>query len=120
MTGTIVAPLFAASARAASGTPGRWPKISIWHGALVDQLRRALVASPPLDAAQGGYIAEGYDAALDDLRATGGSGRRDIATLEAQYRDRTGIAALKIRLGRDSPRDDKAVAIRTCRTPERQ
>ncbi len=67
------------------------------HGALVDQLQRALVASPPIDAAQGGYIAEGYDAALDDLRATGGSGRRDIATLEAQYRGRTGITALKIR-----------------------
>jgi DNA mismatch repair protein MutS len=67
------------------------------HGALVDQLTRALVPAPPLDAAQGNYIAEGYDAALDALRATGGSGRRDIAELEARYRDRTGIAALKIR-----------------------
>ena len=44
--------------------------------------------SPPLDAAQGGYIAEGYDAALDALRATGGDGRRAIAALEARYRDR--------------------------------
>ena len=67
------------------------------HGELVDQLARALVPSPPIDSAQGGYIAEGYDAALDALRATGGSGRRDIATLEAQYRASTGIAALKIR-----------------------
>jgi DNA mismatch repair protein MutS len=67
------------------------------HGALVDRLSRALVPSPPLDAAQGGYIAEGYDAALDDLRNTGGSGRRDIAALEARYRDRTGITALKIK-----------------------
>jgi DNA mismatch repair protein MutS len=67
------------------------------HGALVDLLARALVPAPPIDAAQGGYIAEGYDAALDDLRATGGEGRRAIASLEARYRQQTGVAALKIR-----------------------
>lgn len=67
------------------------------HGALIDLLSRALVPTPPLDSAQGGYIAEGYDAALDALRATGGEGRRAIAALEARYRTSTGIAALKIR-----------------------
>ena len=67
------------------------------HGALIDLLTRALVPSPPIDAAQGGYIAEGYDAALDDLRNSGAGGRRAIAALEADYRARTGIAALKIR-----------------------
>lgn len=67
------------------------------HGALVDLLSRALVPSPPIDAAQGGYIAEGYDAALDALRNTGGSGRRDIAMLEARYRAQTGISGLKIK-----------------------
>jgi DNA mismatch repair protein MutS len=67
------------------------------HGALVDNLMRALVPAPPIDAAQGGYIAEGYDAALDDLRGQGGEGRRAIAALEARYREATGIAALKIR-----------------------
>jgi DNA mismatch repair protein MutS len=67
------------------------------HGALIDLLERALVASPPIDASQGGYIAEGYDAALDELRSTGGEGRRAIAALEARYRDQTGIASLKIR-----------------------
>jgi DNA mismatch repair protein MutS len=67
------------------------------HGELVDLLSRALVPSPPIDAAQGGYIAEGYDAALDDLRALGGEGRRAIAALEARYRQQTGIATLKIR-----------------------
>ena len=53
--------------------------------------------SPPIETAQGGYIAEGYDAALDALRATGGEGRRAIAALEARYRTQTGIATLKIR-----------------------
>jgi len=69
----------------------------IGHGALVDLLSRALVPAPPIDTAQGGYIAEGYDAALDALRATGGEGRRAIAALEARYRSQTGIATLKIR-----------------------
>ncbi|HYI47337.1 MAG TPA: DNA mismatch repair protein MutS [Allosphingosinicella sp.] len=69
----------------------------IGHGALVDLLSRALVPSPPIDTAQGGYIAESYDAALDALRATGGEGRRAIASLEARYRSQTGIATLKIR-----------------------
>ena len=67
------------------------------HGALIDLLTRALVASPPIDASAGGYIAPGFDAALDDLRDAGAGGRRAIAALEADYRQRTGIAALKIR-----------------------
>ncbi len=67
------------------------------HGALIDLLRRALVPTPPIDAAAGGYIAEGYDLALDDLRDAGAGGRRAIAALEADYRTRTGVAALKIR-----------------------
>jgi DNA mismatch repair protein MutS len=67
------------------------------HGALVDTLVRALVPAPPTESASGGFVAEGYDAALDDLRATAGDGRRAIAALEARYRERTGIAALKIR-----------------------
>jgi len=67
------------------------------HGALIDLYQRALVPSPPIDAGDGGYIAEGYDAALDDLRATGAGGRRAIAALEAEYRQRTGISALKVR-----------------------
>jgi len=67
------------------------------HGALIDLLTRALVPEPPIDADKGGYIAEGYDAALDDLRDAGAGGRRVIAALEADYKSRTGISALKIR-----------------------
>ena len=67
------------------------------HGALIDLLQRALVPSPPIDANGGGYIAEGYDAALDDLRDAGAGGRRAIAALEADYRGRTGVSALKIK-----------------------
>ncbi|KQM77652.1 DNA mismatch repair protein MutS [Sphingomonas sp. Leaf22] len=67
------------------------------HGELIDLLTRGLVPMPPIDAGAGGYIASGFDAALDALRDTGAGGRRAIAALEAQYRERTGIAALKIR-----------------------
>ncbi len=67
------------------------------HGALVDLFSRALVPSPPTERSQGGYIAEGYDHALDELRRISGDARRAIAVLEAKYRDQTGIAALKVR-----------------------
>jgi len=67
------------------------------HGALTDLMRRALVPAPPTSRDQGGFIAEGYDAALDDLRATSGNARRAIAAMEARYRQDTGIASLKIK-----------------------
>ena len=67
------------------------------HGALVERLRAALVDSPPIDASKGGYIAGGYDPALDQLRDAASNGRRAIAALEARYREATGIGSLKIR-----------------------
>ncbi len=67
------------------------------HGALTDLYARALVPAPPTERAQGGFIAEGYDAGLDELRRVSGNSRRAIAALEAKYRDETGVAALKIR-----------------------
>lgn len=67
------------------------------HGAMVDLFTRALVATPPTEANQGGYIAEGYDAALDALRMAGRDGRAAVAAMETRYRASTGIAALKIR-----------------------
>ena len=67
------------------------------HGALVDHLSRALVPMPPTEAANGGYIADGYDAALDALREASRDGRKAIAALEAKYREETGVSALKIK-----------------------
>ncbi len=48
------------------------------HSALVDRLAAALVESPPIDTSKGGYIAEGYDAALDALRSASSDGRRQF------------------------------------------
>lgn len=67
------------------------------HGALVDHMQRALVAAPPTERQNGGFIAEGYDAALDELRQISGNARRAIAALESKYREETGIASLKIK-----------------------
>lgn len=67
------------------------------HGALTDHLDRALVPTPPTERSSGGFIADGYDAALDELRSVSGDARRAIAAMEARYRDETGIASLKIR-----------------------
>ena len=67
------------------------------HGALTDLLGRALVPAPPTERAKGGFIAEGYDASLDELRTVSGNARRAIAALEAKYRGETGIDRLKIK-----------------------
>ena len=67
------------------------------HGALTDLLDRALVPAPPTERGQGGFIASGYDHALDALRETSGNARCAIAALEAKYRDQTGTPALKIK-----------------------
>ncbi len=67
------------------------------HGALTDLLTRALIGSPPTERSKGGFIAEGYDASLDELREVSSNARRAIATMEARYRSDTGISALKIK-----------------------
>ncbi len=67
------------------------------HGALTDHLTRALVPTPPTERSSGGFIADGYDASLDELRSVSGDARRAIAAMEARYREETGIASLKIR-----------------------
>ena len=56
-----------------------------------------LVPDPPLTLAEGGVIAQGIDAELDDLRSIGSSGRASIAAIEERERRRTGINSLKVR-----------------------
>jgi len=56
-----------------------------------------LVPEPPLTLAEGGVIAAGIDAELDDLRSIGSSGRASIAAIEDRERRRTGIGSLKVR-----------------------
>ncbi len=67
------------------------------HDALLAKLDDALVAEPPLLARDGGFIAPGHDAGLDDARKLRDEGRSVIATMQADYAQDTGIAALKIK-----------------------
>ncbi|HVA13777.1 MAG TPA: DNA mismatch repair protein MutS [Stellaceae bacterium] len=67
------------------------------HAALVDRLTRALAAELPLLARDGGFIAPGYAAALDELAKLRDDSRRLVAGLQARYAAETGIATLKIR-----------------------
>ncbi|MBX6323587.1 MAG: DNA mismatch repair protein MutS, partial [Rhodospirillaceae bacterium] len=67
------------------------------HGALVDRLRRALATELPAAARDGGFIAPGYAAELDELRTLRDESRRLILGLEQRYRAETGVASLKIR-----------------------
>ncbi|HEX3497867.1 MAG TPA: DNA mismatch repair protein MutS [Stellaceae bacterium] len=67
------------------------------HEALVERLARALAPELPLITRDGGFIAEGYAAELDELRALRDHSRKMMAQLQARYAEETGIASLKIR-----------------------
>ena len=67
------------------------------HEALVDRLSRALAENLPLLARDGGFIASGYDADLDELRTLRDASRKLIAGLQSKYADVSGVASLKIR-----------------------
>ncbi len=56
-----------------------------------------LVEEPPLTLVDGGAIAAGVDAELDDLRTISTTGRQKIAAIEERERERTGIGSLKVR-----------------------
>ena len=67
------------------------------HDALLELLERALVAEPPLLTRDGGFIAEGFDAELDECRRLRDEGRGVIAGMQAEYQELTGIQSLKIK-----------------------
>jgi len=60
-------------------------------------VEKTLIAEPPLTLADGGAIAEGVSAELDELRSISHTGRSSIAAIEERERTRTGIASLKVR-----------------------
>jgi DNA mismatch repair protein MutS len=61
-----------------------------------DLIDRAISPDPPVEVTEGGVIREGFDAELDDLRATEREGREWVADLEARERERTGIDSLSV------------------------
>ncbi len=67
------------------------------HDDLVGLLDEAVVAEPPLLSRDGGFIAAGFDADLDDARKLRDEGRSVIAGLQADYAAETGVSSLKIK-----------------------
>ncbi|NNL57293.1 MAG: DNA mismatch repair protein MutS [Pseudomonadales bacterium] len=59
-------------------------------------LAAALVDNPPMTTREGGVIADGYDAELDELRALGNNNHDFLLTLEQTERDKTGLSSLKV------------------------
>src|SRR5690625_981518 len=64
---------------------------------LLGELERALAAELPVAARDGGFVASGYDAALDELKRLRDESRQLIAALQAKYAEATGIASLKVK-----------------------
>jgi len=65
--------------------------------ALADELTRALAEQLPLIKRDGGFVREGYEAALDETRSLRDASRLVVAAMQARYADDAGIKGLKIR-----------------------
>ncbi len=67
---------------------------------LVTELTRAIQTEPAAVLREGGVIATGYDAELDELRAIQSNCGEFLLALEARERERSGIANLKVEYNR--------------------
>ncbi len=67
------------------------------HDTLLELLDSALVAEPPLMLRDGGFVAPGYDPALDEARRLRDEGRAVIAQMQADYAEASGVQSLKIK-----------------------
>jgi DNA mismatch repair protein MutS len=64
---------------------------------LTDKLEQWLIAEPPFFARDGGFIAAGVHAPLDEVRRLRDESRRVIAGLEARYRAESAVTQLRIK-----------------------
>ena len=67
------------------------------HDDLRQKLNRALQLEVPMLARDGGFIAKGYHATLDEFRVLRDESKRLMAALQQRYADETGITTLKIK-----------------------
>jgi DNA mismatch repair protein MutS len=66
------------------------------HTITLNRLERAIIEDPPMLIRDGGVIAEGFDAELDELRALSSNADGFLAAMEKRERERTGISTLKV------------------------
>ena len=70
------------------------------HDELIALLDKAVIENPPVLIRDGGVIAEGYDADLDDLRNLSKNSDQYLLDLETREKERTGITGLKVAYNR--------------------
>src|SRR5205823_788930 len=63
-------------------------------------IQATIVDEPPALARDGGFVRDGVDRELDELRTISRSGKQVIADMEEGERARTGIGSLKVRYNR--------------------
>ncbi len=68
--------------------------------AIVDLLQRAIIAEPPVLIRDGGVIAPGYHAELDELRNLSQNADQFLLEMEQRERETTGISTLKVNYNR--------------------
>ncbi len=64
---------------------------------LVGQINRTIVDYPPASMSDGGFVKEGFNPELDELRRASVEGKNWIAQLQSKEQSRTGIKNLKIK-----------------------
>ena len=66
------------------------------YPALAEQLQRAVIDNPPVVLRDGGVIAEGYDAELDELRGLSANAGQYLVDMETREKQNSGISTLKV------------------------
>jgi DNA mismatch repair protein MutS len=69
----------------------------VGNNALLSELDQALVANPPLMTRDGGFVAAGYSAELDEVTSLRNEARSVIAGMQADYATLSGVTTLKIK-----------------------
>jgi len=70
------------------------------HPETLDLLTRAILENPPVVLRDGGVLAAGFDAELDELRGLSQNADQFLVDLEQRERERTGIDTLKVSYNR--------------------
>jgi len=76
--------------------PAELAKTMGTHDTTCERLECAILDEPPMLIRDGGVIAPGYDAELDELRAISSNADGYLADLEIRERERTGVTTLKV------------------------
>lgn len=63
---------------------------------LLTLLEKAIIDNPPVTTRDGGFIADGFDSELDELRQMSENSQQFLIAMEQKERERSGISTLKV------------------------